>query len=148
MKKTLRNIVGGLGLLTLVSGCTGMGAVMSTSNDPRTRLIGNVMYHESSHQDRMKEAGAGRSEVNVYGGERQKKNCIYKIINLDTYKTEIEVSGNYIDGYFHKKAEGKKFSKNGYLIIINGGEFDGVNYFIWKDKHWEKSGILRINVIK
>jgi hypothetical protein len=56
-----------------VYGCTGLGAVMSTSDDPKTRLIGNLMYYESAHQDRMEEAREGKTEVNVYHSKEQRQ---------------------------------------------------------------------------
>ncbi len=70
-KKTLNKIISagmGLGMLT---GCAGMGAVMSGSDDPATRAMGTLMYIEGSHEQRMEEAEAGRSEVNVNVDRKQ-----------------------------------------------------------------------------
>jgi len=67
----------GLGLIGVlgIGGCTGMGAAMSTSNDPKTRLIGTLMHHEGLHQDKMKEAEAGKTEVNVnYDSNKEENN--------------------------------------------------------------------------
>jgi len=73
MKKGLRSIIGTglfiMGSAGFLGGCTGMGAVMSTSDDPRARLVGTLMYHEGAHEERMKEAREGRTNVKVYGRE-------------------------------------------------------------------------------
>ena len=137
MKKTLRNIVGSLGFLAMVSGCTGMGAVMSTSNDPRTRFVGNLMYHESAHQDRIKEAEAGRSEVNVYQERKQiEKIHTYKIVNLDIGQEEIEVVGeNNYRKYVFKNFNQGKFPKKGYVIVL---KINGISHKVWQIKDVEK----------
>jgi hypothetical protein len=64
MKKILLRFLG-LVALGILTGCAGMGAVMSTSDDPATRALGTLMYVEGSHEQRMREAEAGRSQVNV-----------------------------------------------------------------------------------
>jgi hypothetical protein len=108
MKKTLRNIIGGLGLLALVSGCTGMGAAMQTSNDPRTRLIGTIMYHESAHNERMEEAREGRSQVNVntqgvtYNSEERailnQVKSMPRVVCLGDVDNDGDIDGTYYDG--------------------------------------------------
>ena len=80
MKKTLKNIIfgtglviGGLGLASGLTGCAGMGYTMMQDQDPRVRAIGNIMYHEGIHEERMEEAREGRSEVNVGVGREEKR---------------------------------------------------------------------------
>ena len=146
MKKTLVNkfimpVVLGIGLA--VSGCTGLGAVMSTSNDPRTRFVGNLMYHESSHQDRIKESRAGRSEVNVYGNtqfrtltqkETRKNIWTYKIINLDTGKVETEIVNREAFKYLKAKIKENEFAEAGYWMIAQEGICEGIVIFATKGK--------------
>lgn len=68
----------GIGLIATtlgLGGCTGLGAVMQTSDDPAARALGTIMYHEGRHEQRVEEAEAGRSQVNVnVGGTHELKN--------------------------------------------------------------------------
>jgi len=105
-----------------LAGCTGMGAAMSTSDDPRTRLIGTLMYHEEAHKDRMKEAREGRSEVNVYqGGDNVNQKQIYtvEIINLDINRVEVEMIDDLFSkwDYFMYKIDSGNFPEKGYMLI-------------------------------
>src|SRR3989344_287441 len=65
--KIARNGLIGLSMLGMF-GCAGLGAVYMESDDPATRALGTMMYIEGSHEQKMKEAREGRSEVNVNYG--------------------------------------------------------------------------------
>lgn len=58
------------------AGCMGMGAAMMNSDDPGARLVGTIMYHEERNKQAIKEAEAGRSNINIIlEQQKQKKYC-------------------------------------------------------------------------
>ncbi|MBU4116892.1 MAG: hypothetical protein KKG94_04025 [Nanoarchaeota archaeon] len=148
MKKTLRNIVGGLGLLTLVSGCTGLGAVMATSDDPATRAIGTIMYHDGAHQDKIKEQEAGRNEVNVYHSKNditacerilKEKTAMVKALSHlleNAISEEDKIVLNYIKT-IPRVVCGGDVNKDGYLDWYyydgNGNKYNAIKMTIYKN---------------
>ena len=101
-------MVGGL------AGCTGMGAAMSTSDDPRTRLIGTLMYHEEAHKERMKEAREGKTEVNVYGPKPQPQ---YEIGDTYTAPSGLKWTKEEDRLWIATLPDGKKYSVNDAQVI-------------------------------
>lgn len=65
------SIRAGLAMLVLAGpltfqACSATGAALQQSPNPLARLVGTAMFVGGSHDDRMKEAREGRSEVNVH----------------------------------------------------------------------------------
>lgn len=73
VKKVLQRVgfISALAIGTISYGCTPTGAVLMGSDDPAARLIGTFMHYEGAHEEKMKEAREGRSQVNVYNNSNQ-----------------------------------------------------------------------------
>ena len=117
---------GAMGLMAVtcigLTGClTGAGYTMGQHHDPRVRAIGNMVYHEGAHQERIEEAREGRSQVNVYQGEHQQKQDFYTyskiIFNRDSGKKEIEINGWHWNNYVIDHIKNNNFPKEGYTIM-------------------------------
>jgi len=136
--KTIDNLMakGKMSLVLLTSlfvlgGCTGMGAAMSTSNDPKTRLIGTLMYHEGLHQDKMKEAKEGETKVNISESQRDfgyntqqspttpvNQGEYFIVVNLATGKSETIIGPHWdIYGKVIQKKKRAEYPE-GYMIYF------------------------------
>jgi len=137
MKKTLESLVNktkkamAIGLFVgaaTVPGCAALGALLMTSPYPVDRAIGAAMFTRGQHQNRMEEARAGRTEVNVYVNGQNAGSNNSPVVKLKR--------GIYVGDIENGKANGwgrfTSTSKRGNVLFFYNGQ--------WKDGYRHGKG--------